>query len=140
MSETDFHVRLTKDACKKLKDLAEERGVSQRRVIASAVDEYLSGGKEVDVDLLRKEIFELKRRLSALRGDVEILGELLSFYIYNWLGYMPKLEKAERTSLAVEAKERHKRFMEMFAKKVTLGELNVASVLTRSKPLSEEEA
>jgi hypothetical protein len=42
------------------------------------------------------------------------------------------LEKAERMSLAVEAKERHERFMALFAKKLSLGELSLANILGKA--------
>jgi hypothetical protein len=124
----DFHVRIPNDVHTKLQLVSAERSIAQKWLIVSALEEYLSGGKEADTEALNRELQELKRRIAALRGDVEILGELVSFFIFHWLGYTPRLEKAERTSLAVEAKERHQRFMDMFVKKLKLGDLGLANV------------
>jgi hypothetical protein len=134
----DFHVRLPGEVNNRLSLLASERGVSRNVVILSALEEFLSigegaKGREDTLESLRKEIFELKRRLSALREDVEIVGELLSFFIYHWIGYTPRLEREERLSLAAEAKERHDRFLTLFAKKLALGELSLATVMGRSE-------
>ena len=140
---SDFHVRLPAQISSRLTLLAGERGVSRNVVILSALEEFLNVGdgahaREAAVEGLRKEVFEIKRRLSALREDVEIVGELLSFFIFHWIGYTPRLEKEERMSLAVEAKERHDRFLALFAKKLALGELSLATVMGRSEPDREE--
>lgn len=134
MSEyKDFHIRIPVEVHTQLKLLASQRGVAQKWLMVTAIEEYLDVGKTgEEIDGLRSDLFELKRRVSALREDVEILGELLSFYIFHWIGYTPRLEKAERMSLAVEAKERHERFMALFAKKLSLGELSLANILGKA--------
>lgn len=137
MSEyKDFHIRIPVEVHTQLKLLATQRGVAQKWLMVTAIEEYLdvgkAGGKHEEFDGLRSDLFELKRRVSALREDVEILGELLSFYIFHWIGYTPRLEKAERMSLAVEAKERHERFMALFAKKLAMGELSLAHILGKA--------
>jgi predicted DNA-binding protein len=137
MSEyKDFHIRIPVEVHTQLKLLASQRGVAQKWLMVTAIEEYLdvgkAGGKHEEIDGLRSDLFELKRRVSALREDVEILGELLSFYIFHWIGYTTRLEKAERMSLAVEAKERHERFMALFAKKLSLGELSLANILGKA--------
>ncbi len=80
------------------------------------------------------------RRITALRGDVEVLGELFSFYIFHWLGYTPRLDKAERVSLVAEAKERHEKFMRLFAKKLSAGELSLGALFIKSlEEVAQEE-
>ena len=141
MSSRQTHIRLSNEMHEKLKMMAKGRGLSQNLIINSAVESFLDesmggGGKSEEV---KKELFELKRRIIALKGDVEVLGELLSYFIYHWLGYTPKLEKAERVSLAAEAKERHQKFMEMFAKKLTIGDLSLAPVVAKGIARVDEE-
>jgi hypothetical protein len=152
---SDFHVRLPEAVSRRLVALAQERVVSRNVIIVSALEEYFGlvrggsegGGKgssltaraeEESVEGLRKELFELKRRMSALREDVEIVGELLSFFIFHWIGYTPRLEREERLTLAIEAKERHDRFLTLFAKKLALGELSLATVISRSEEFSRK--
>jgi hypothetical protein len=135
---SDFHVRMSGELSDRIALLANERGVSRNVVIVSAVEDFLNIGegskaREQALEGLRKDVFEVKRRVSALREDVEILGELLSFFIYHWIGYTPKLEKEERLSLAAEAKERHDRFLSLFAKKLAVGDLALATIVTRSE-------
>lgn len=132
---SDFHLRLPKEIASRLTLLATERGVSRNLVVQSALEEFLHvGAAEKDrgmtLEDLRKDIYEIKRRLVALREDVEIVGELLSFYIYHWIGYAPRLEQDERLSLAAEAKERHHRFLNLFSKKLATGELSLATVFS----------
>jgi len=134
----ELHVRVPAEIRDRVTLLANERGVSRNVVIVSALEEFLNigegaKGREQALEGLRKDVFEVKRRLSALREDVEILGELLSFFIYHWIGYTPKLEKEERLSLAAEAKERHERFLSLFAKKLALGELSLATIVNKSE-------
>lgn len=130
----DFHIRLSAEISTRLNLLASERGVSRNTIVQSALEDFLQVGsskKESAMTLedLRKDLYEVKRRMVALREDVEIVGELLSFFIYHWIGYTPRLERDERLSLAVEAKERHDRFLNLFARKLSTGELSLAAVL-----------
>ena len=127
-TEKDYHVRIPIELDTKLQLLSLERGIAKKWLIVSALEDFLGGGKKSHSTEMKKEVYEVKRRLAALRGDVEILGELLSFFIFHWLGYTPRLEKAERATLAVEAKERHQKFMEMFLRKLKLGDLGLAGV------------
>lgn len=128
--ESEIHTRVPKEIQKKLKILAAERGVAQKWLIVSALESFLGGGSEDSLEAVRKDIFETNRRIKALRSDVEILGELLSFFIYHWIGYTPRLEKAERGALAAEAKERHQKFLSLFAKKLASGELSLAPIFS----------
>lgn len=132
---SDFHLRLPKEIASRLSLLASERGVSRNLVVQSALEEFLQIGsaereRGMTLEDLRKDIFEIKRRIIALREDVEIVGELLSFFIYHWIGYTPRLERDERLSLAAEAKERHDRFLHLFAKKLATGQLSLATVFS----------
>ena len=131
------NIHIPDDLFKKLKVAAEQRGVAKKWMVVSAIEEFLAGSKEENAEPLRKQLSEVNNRLKALRGDVEILGELLSYFIFHWIGYTPRLEKAERASLVVEAKERHERFMTMFARKLALGELSLSAILARG--VTEEE-
>jgi hypothetical protein len=140
---TEVHIRILKDLHSRLKLLAAERGVTQRSLIVSAIKDFIGMDEDEEQkkktgEQLRRDVYEVKRRLSALREDVEILGELLSFFIYHWIGYTPRLSREERISLAAEAKERHERFMALFAKKLSVGELSLSSLL--AKGLSREDA
>jgi hypothetical protein len=116
--------------------MATNKGVAQKWLIVSAVKEFIGmesdlRGEQYALNELRREVYDIKRRVSSLREDIELLGELLSFYIYHWIGYTPRLSKDERVSLAVEAKERHERFMALFAKKLSSGELSLGALLAR---------
>ena len=139
---SDFHIRLPAEVSSRVSLLAQERRVSRSVIIISALEEFLNLGATAEehsstIEEVRKELFEVKRRVSALRGDVEIVAELVSFFIYHWIGYTPRLEKDERLSLAAEAKERHDRFLTLFAKKLALGELSLATVLSRAKEFEQ---
>ncbi len=136
--DTNFHIRIPNEIYLKLRRLSADRGIAQKWLVVSALEEFLGAEKELAADELKKELFEVKRRLTALRGDVEVLGELFSFYIFHWLGYTPRLDKAERVSLVAEAKERHEKFMRLFAKRLTAGELSMGSLFI--KGLQEMEA
>lgn len=136
----DFHLRLSSEIAGRLSLLASERGVSRNLIVQSALEEFLQIGggedkKKMTIEDLRKDLYEVKRRLVALREDVEIVGELLSFYIYHWIGYTPRLEREERLSLAVEAKERHDRFLRLFAKQLATGEVSLAAVFGAGQKL-----
>jgi hypothetical protein len=132
----DFHIRIPTEVHNRLKLIAAERGIAQRSIMVSAIKEFigLDDDKEQEKQLAeqsRRDIYELKLQVSSLREDIEIIGELLSFYIYHWIGYTPRLSKEERAGLAVEAKERHERFMTLFARKLSGGELSLGALLAK---------
>lgn len=130
--ESEIHTRIPKELQQKLKILATERGVAQKWLIVSALESFLGGRSDETLEDLRKDIFEVNRRVKALRSDVEILGELLSFFIYHWIGYTPRLDKAERGAIAAEAKERHQKFLAVFAKKLANGDSSLAPIFSGS--------
>lgn len=75
MSEyKDFHIRIPVEVHTQLKLLASQRGVAQKWLMVTAIEEYLdvgkTGGKHEEIDGLRSDLFELKRRVGALREDV----------------------------------------------------------------------
>ncbi len=128
--EGEIHTRIPKELQKKLKLIAAERGVAQKLLLVSALEHFLGGGSEDTLEGIRKDIYEVQRRMKALRNDVEILGELLSFFIYHWIGYTPRLEKTDRGAMAAEAKERHQKFLSLFAKKLANGDLSLAPIFS----------
>ncbi len=72
----DFHIRLSAEISTRLNLLASERGVSRNTVVQSALEDFLQVGsskKESAMTLedLRKDLYEVKRRMVALREDVE---------------------------------------------------------------------
>jgi predicted DNA-binding protein len=141
---TDFHLRLPPEISERIALFSKERGVSRNMIVISALEEFLNIGdarssREDQLEGVRKEVFEIKRRVVALREDVEIVGELLSFFIYHWIGYTPRLEREERLSLAAEAKERHDRFLSLFTKKLATGELSLAAVFGAGEKLNRVE-
>lgn len=137
-SNTDIHLRLPKDLSDQLGLLAAQRGLSKRKLVVSAIEQFLANHSQGDNERVLKEVYEVKRRIIGLRGEVEILGELVSFYIYNWLGYTPRLDEHERRILSVEARQRHSRFMTMFAKRIKSGESSLMAALGSTEPESEE--
>lgn len=139
---TDIHIRLPKDVSDQLTQLSMQRKLSKRQLAVAAIEQFLIKDAQTDSERVLQEVFEVKRRIIGLRGEVEILGELLSFYIYNWLGYTPRLESQERKVLSIEAKQRHSRFMTLFAKRIKSGESTLVAALgtTELEPEQGEES
>ena len=137
--EGEIHTRIPKELQKKLKLIAAERGVAQKWLLVSALEHFLGGGSEDTLEGIRKDIYAVHRRIKALRSDVEILGELLSFFIYHWIGYTPRLEKADRGVVAAEAKERHQKFLTLFAKKLASGDLSLAPIFSQINSDNKDE-
>ncbi len=135
---TDIHLRLPKEISDQLTLLSNQRRLSKRQLVVSAVEQFLTNQSQGDSERVLKEVYEVKRRVIGLRGEVEILGELVSFYIYNWLGYTPRLDAHERRILSVEARQRHSRFMTLFAKRIKSGESSLMAALGSAEPEPEE--
>lgn len=142
IKKVDFHCRISQEFAAQIKKFGVERGMSRNLVVLSAIerfmDESAAEARPDSLESLRKEVFEIKRRIGDLREEVEILGELLSFYVYHWIGYTPRLDREERLSLAAEAKERHERFLTLFAQKLALGDLSLRSLYKRTAQLRQE--
>lgn len=53
-----------------------------------------------------------------LKVDVEIIAEMLSFFVMHYFCYTPELPESQKKALLLSGKTRHEKFMELLAKRM----------------------
>lgn len=112
----------------RMKEIAKMRRQSLNGLFLSAVEVYLTegGGKSTS----DQYILSLAKKLSNLKVDVEIVGEMLSFFALHFFCYTPELPESQRRALKIDGKKRHAKFIELLAKRIQTkdsGLLNIAN-------------
>ncbi len=129
-----------KELSSNLKQMAAARGVTVSALVEGILEEALSGSSEKDrLRGIEERLASLDRRLKALRYDGELLGEIFSFYIFQWLCYAPPLPENGRSAIVAEGKERHKRFFDVLAGKLARGEFSLGELYGRDVLTKEPE-
>lgn len=124
----------SKEISSRLKQMAATRGVSVSALVEGILSEALSDSAEKDrLRGIEERLASVDRRLKALRYDGEILAEMFSFYIFQWLCYAPPLPENGRAALVAEGKERHKRFLDVLAAKLARGDFSIGVLFGNEK-------
>lgn len=53
-----------------------------------------------------------------LKVDVEIIAEMLSFFVMHYFCYTPELPESQKKALLLSGKTRHEKFLELLAKRI----------------------
>lgn len=122
------NLRISKMQFARMKEIAKMRRQSLNGLFLSAVEVYLTegGGKSTS----DQYILSLAKKLSNLKVDVEIVGEMLSFFALHFFCYTPELPESQRRALKIDGKKRHAKFIELLAKRIQTkdsGLLNIAN-------------
>jgi hypothetical protein len=117
------HFYLSDDLLAIIDTMAEKRGVGLSDIAEGLLREALGSednrGRLSDIE---SHILRLERRVKAFQGDLEILGEVLSFYIFQWLCHTPPLLDSQREGAISDGKVRHRRFLELLRERLTKGD------------------
>ena len=133
-----INLRIPKEDLKRIKEVAALRSVTINSLIASAVGYYLEERHEQKGN--EAYLLSLKRELKALKMDMELIGEMISFFVFHWFCYTPDLMEPHKKALLIDGKRRHERFLELLSKKVQKGDLSfsILSVFSEDESLEVE--
>lgn len=70
------------------------------------------------------------QELRSLQHQVKTLGELVSFFVFQWLCNTPAQPEDRRAALVSDAVVRHKRFLQILAGKLAKGEFSLQEFLS----------
>lgn len=108
--------RIPKQLSNGLKEVAAIRRVSLNSLFLSAIEFYLNDGREKGAS--DQYILKLSQNQRNLKVDVEIIAEMLSFFVMHYFCYTPELPESQRKALLLSGKTRHDKFMELLAKRM----------------------
>jgi hypothetical protein len=77
------------------------------------------------------DLTELKQELTVLRSEQKALGEVLSFFVYQWLCNTPALPDAVRADALAQGSARYKKFLELVLSNLKRGEFSLKELYTR---------
>ena len=116
-----------------MKAVALKRNVSMTTAIEGMLNEGLKDDHASAAASLDRRIGGLEKRMKSLQSDVEIVAELISFYVYQWLCYTSPIPDGQRGAVMAEGRERHKKFLELLGTRLAKGESSLALILDRSE-------
>ena len=108
--------RMPKEQLNRLKEVALIRRVSLNSLFLSALEFYLNDGREKGIS--EQYVLKLSQNQKNLKVDVEIIAEMLSFFVMHYFCYTPELPENQKKALLLSGKTRHAKFMELLAKRM----------------------
>lgn len=111
-----YNLRVPKDKLKQLKEVSLLRRVSLNSLILSAIEYYLDDGKTKENE--NKLLSSLSINQKNLKVDVEIIAEMLSFFVMHYFCYTPEMPESQKKALFISGKNRHNKFMELLKKRL----------------------
>jgi hypothetical protein len=124
------NLRISKTQFARMKEIARMRRQSLNGLFLSAVEFYLNDGG--DRGTSEQYILSLAKKLSNLKVDVEIVGEMLSFFALHFFCYTPELPESQRRALKIDGKKRHAKFIELLAKRIQTKESGILNLDNQS--------
>lgn len=112
---------------KRLNQIANTRGVSMSTLLEGIIEDHLVE-REQGPENLKEFIGRVENRLKNVRLDIEVLSELLSLFVFQWLCYTPTIPDGQKEAVFLEGKERHKKFLKLLASRLERGEISVGEL------------
>lgn len=138
MNNKEIHIRLPADVYDALQDLVSARQVNVSSVVRSALEDYFARTELEGIDAVLERLGTVESRIRSLRLDIEMVAELISFFIYHWFCYTPAVPNSEKRTLALEAQARHQKFLAQLVKRLRQGEFSLKDVLRHETPSIKE--
>ena len=113
------NLRLPTESLNRVEELAIKKRVSVNTLIASAIELYL--GEKDDTTKNNPYLLSLSRTLKSLKFDVELVGELVSYFTFHWFCYTPEIPESQKKALWIEGKKRHETFLKLLSNKLHKG-------------------
>ena len=132
-----FTVKLPQALFRQMETIALRRNVSITAAIEGVLNEGLKDDDSSAAANLDRRIGGLEKRMKSLQSDLEIVAELISFYVYQWLCYTSPIPEGQRGAVMAEGRERHKKFLELLGTRLAKGESSLAVILDRAEPLKD---
>ncbi len=124
--------RMPKEQLNRLKEVALIRRVSLNSLFLSALEFYLNDGREKGTS--DQYILKLSQNQKNLKVDVEIIAEMLSFFVMHYFCYTPELPENQKKALLLSGKTRHTKFMELLVKRIQTKGSSFDSIATDKRP------
>ena len=111
-----INFRIPKEQLNRIKEVALIRRISLNTLFLSAIEFYITDGREKGSS--EKYILSLSQNQKNLKVDVEIIAEMLSFFVMHYFCYTPEMPESQKKALLISGKTRHTKFIELLAKRI----------------------
>lgn len=123
--------RVHQDTYTKLVRKATDEGTTLQEIINKALFQYLESADEGSVTELRRSIATMVVNQKALKTELEMFGEMFSFYVLQWFCYAPVLPESQKGTILASAKLRHDKFIEQLQKRLLAGNSSISEVVLK---------
>lgn len=131
---TQIRTRVEEANFEKMELFCKERKISRDSFINSAINEFFKIKEIEGIDAVLERIGNLETKIRLTKADIEILSELISFYILYWFTYTPPLPKSEIDHLTLQGFERHKEFLAQLQRRLGKDEMFLdLNILTKKR-------
>ena len=124
---TKVNWQIPKDSFLRLKELSVLRRISTNSIAVSMITSCLEKEGEV-----KKEndhyMMSLLGRFKKFQQDLELIGEMISFYVLHWFCYNSDIPEEKKRAVFIEGKKKHEKFMELLNERICTGQLSFLSV------------
>lgn len=128
---TKVNWQVPKESFLKLKELSVLRRISINAIAVSMITTCLEKEGEI-----KKEndhyMMTLLGRFKKFQQDLELLGEMVSFYILQWFCYNSEIPEEKKRAVFFEGKKKHEKFMELLNERIRAGQLSFPPIKSDS--------
>jgi hypothetical protein len=132
-----INVRIPTEQFNKIEEIATIRRISLNSLFLSAIEFYITEGAGKGSN--EKYLLSLGAGLKNLKVDIEIMSEMVSFFVLHYFYYTPELPEAQRKALLISGKDRHAKFLELLAKRMQ-GKGDLVSKISKAGDCKDDNA
>jgi hypothetical protein len=119
---------------------AAESEQSIKEILNKALHQYLETADEGVVTELKRSIGTVVANQKSIKLELEMLGEMFSFFILQWFCTAPVIPDAQKPVIFANAKLRHDKFLEQLQKRLVGGGKGLKDVLKKEKVAEDDNA
>lgn len=111
-----LHVHIRKQTKKKLLGYTAAKDQSQGSVVDAALSEYLDDA--IQADLILRELGRLRRGVSRIERNMDVLDAAIAGYVQMWLAYKPPMAEDQKQHAQALAADRFDQFITFIQKQL----------------------
>lgn len=121
--------RIRPELVRALKKHAKAKGAPISLIVERAIQREIGEDpRELELQIMRKSLVHVERRLAIAINYLEALSDLYGHYVYHWFCHTTPPSPEQRNALAAQGKARYQKFIEILKSKRDRGPSLLASM------------
>lgn len=107
-------IRIPPELNRALKKYAQAKGAPITAIVERAIQREIGEDlREHELQVMRKSLVHVERRLATTISYLEALSDLYGHYVYHWFCHTTPPSPEQRNALAAQGKARYQKFIEI---------------------------